>query len=47
MEAELKQVIYVSEKTDFSDSSLTKIFDSSGKNNPEKGLTKSLTQVIF
>ena len=42
MQAELKQVIYVSEKTDFSDSSLTKIFDTSEKNNPGKGITGCL-----
>ncbi len=42
MQAELKQVIYVSEKTDFSDHSLTKIFDTSEKNNPEKGITGCL-----
>ena len=42
MQAELKQVIYVSEKTDSSDSSLTKIFDISKKNNPEKGISGCL-----
>ena len=42
MQAELKQVIYVSEKTDSSDSSLTKIFDISEKNNPEKGISGCL-----
>ena len=42
MQAELKQVIYVSEKTDFSDNSLTNIFDTSEKNNPEKGITGCL-----
>ena len=36
MQAELKQVIYVSERTDLSDDSLTNIFDTSHKNNPEK-----------
>ena len=42
MEAELKQVIYVSERADFSDSSLTSIFDTSQRNNPEKGITGCL-----
>ena len=42
MQAELKQVIYVSERTDFSDNSLTNIFDTSQKNNPEKGITGCL-----
>ena len=42
MQVELKQVIYVSEKTDSSDSSLTKIFDVSEKNNPEKGISGCL-----
>ena len=42
MQAELKQVIYVSEKTESSDSSLTKIFDISEKNNPEKDITGCL-----
>ena len=42
MQAELKQVIYVSEKTDSSDSNLTKIFDISEKNNPEKGISGCL-----
>ena len=42
MQAELKQVIYVSEKTDFSDHCLTKIFDTSEKNNPEKDITGCL-----
>jgi hypothetical protein len=31
MSAELKQVIYVSKKTDFSDHTLTNIFDTSAK----------------
>ena len=35
MQAELRQVIYVSERTDLSDDSLTNIFDTSHKNNPE------------
>ena len=42
MEAQLKQVIYVSERTDFSANSLTNIFDTSQKNNPEKGITGCL-----
>ena len=42
MQAELKHVIYVSEKTDFSENSLTNIFDTSEKNNPEKGITGCL-----
>ena len=42
MRVELKQVIYVSERTDFSDNSLTRIFDSSQRNNPEKGITGCL-----
>ena len=42
MQEELKQVIYVSEKTDLSDNVLTNIFDISNKNNPEKGITGCL-----
>jgi hypothetical protein len=42
MRMELKQIIYVSEKTDFSDSSLTNIFDAAQKKNPEKGITGCL-----
>jgi hypothetical protein len=42
MSAELKQVIYVSKKTDFSDHILTSIFDTSAKNNPEKGISGCL-----
>ena len=42
MQAELKQVIYVSERRDFSHDSLTNIFDASQKNNPEKGITGCL-----
>ena len=42
MQAELKQVIYISEKTDFSDHCLTKIFDTSEKKNPEKGISGCL-----
>ena len=37
MQAELKQVIYVSEKTDFSENSLTNIFDTSEKKQSRKG----------
>ena len=42
MQAKLKQVIYVSERTDLSDDGLTNIFDTSHKNNPEKGITGCL-----
>ncbi len=42
MQAELKQVIYVSERTEFSNNSLTNIFDTSQQNNPEKGITGCL-----
>ncbi len=42
MQAELKQVIYVSERTDLSNDNLTNIFDTSNKNNPEKGITGCL-----
>ena len=42
MQEELKQVIYVSERTDFSDKSLTNIFDISQKNNSGKGITGCL-----
>ena len=42
MQEELKQVIYVSERTDLSEDSLTNIFDTSHKNNPEKGITGCL-----
>ena len=42
MQAQLKQVIYVSERTDFSANSLTNIFDTSQKNNPEEGITGCL-----
>ena len=42
MQTELKQVIYVSERTEFSDDSLTNIFDTSQKNNPTKGITGCL-----
>ena len=36
MQVEIKQVIYVSERTDLSDANLTNIFDTSHKNNPKK-----------
>ena len=42
MQTELKQVIYVSERTDLSEESLTNIFDTSNKNNPEKNITGCL-----
>ena len=42
MQAELKQVIYVSEKTVLSDESLTSIFDTSQKNNPASDITGCL-----
>ena len=42
MQTELKQVIYVSERTDLSEESLTNIFDTSNKNNPEKSITGCL-----
>jgi hypothetical protein len=42
MHAELKQVIYVSERTDLSDDSLTNIFDTSHRNNPERSITGCL-----
>ena len=42
MRVELKQVIYVSEKTDLSDDSLTSIFDTSQRNNPERNITGCL-----
>ena len=42
MQVELRQVIYVSERTDLSDGNLTNIFDTSHKNNPEKGITGCL-----
>lgn len=42
MQVELKQVIYISEKTDLSDDSLTSIFDTSQRNNPEKNITGCL-----
>ena len=42
MQVEIKQVIYVSERTDLSDANLTNIFDTSHKNNPKKGITGCL-----
>ncbi|MDC0476682.1 BLUF domain-containing protein [Alphaproteobacteria bacterium] len=42
MQVDLKRVIYVSEKTDFSDASLANIIASSTKNNPETGVTGCL-----
>ena len=42
MQIKLKQVIYVSEKTNFSDDVLTDIFDTSQKNNKENGVTGCL-----
>ena len=42
MQTRLKQVIYVSEKTDTSSDSLTDIYDISQKNNSESGITGCL-----
>ena len=42
MQSELKRVIYVSEKTDVSDSTLKDIIASSKKNNPEEDVTGCL-----
>ena len=42
MHEAVKQFIYVSERTDLSEGSLTNIFDTSHKNNPEKGITGCL-----
>ena len=42
MQAELKRVVYVSEKTDVSDTTLKDIIASSQKNNPEEGITGCL-----
>ena len=42
METRLKQVIYVSEKTDTSSNSLTDIYDISQKNNSESGISGCL-----
>ena len=42
MKTELKRVIYVSEKTDLSESCLQKVINSSEKNNPEENVTGCL-----
>ena len=42
MQSELKRVVYVSEKTDVSDTTLKDIIASSKKNNPEEGVTGCL-----
>ena len=42
MQTRLKQVIYVSQKTDTSSNSLTDIFDISQKNNSESGISGCL-----
>ena len=42
MQSQLKRVVYVSEKTDFSDTTLKDIIVSSKKNNPEEGVTGCL-----
>ena len=42
MQAELKRVVYVSEKTDVSDTTLSDIIASSKKNNPEEDVTGCL-----
>ena len=42
MQTRLKQVIYVSEKTDTSSDSLTNIYDISQKNNSESGISGCL-----
>ena len=42
MQVDLKRVIYVSEKTNTSDASLTQIIDASTKNNLETGVTGCL-----
>ena len=42
MQTRLKQVIYVSEKTDTSSNSLTDIYDISQKNNSESGISGCL-----
>ena len=39
MQSQLKRVVYVSEKTDTSDTILKDIIASSQKNNPEAGVT--------
>ena len=42
MQSQLKRVVYVSEKTDASDTTLKDIIASSKKNNPEEGVTGCL-----
>ena len=42
MQSQLKRVVYVSEKTDASDTTLRDIIASSQKNNPEEGVTGCL-----
>jgi len=42
MQSQLKRVVYVSEKTDVSDTTLKDIIASSQKNNPEEGVTGCL-----
>ena len=42
MQSELKRVVYVSEKTDVSDTTLKDIIASSKKNNPEEDITGCL-----
>ena len=42
MQSQLKRVVYVSEKTDVSDTTLKDIIASSKKNNPEEGVTGCL-----
>ena len=42
MQSQLKRVVYVSEKTDFSDASLAHIIASSTKNNPKTNVTGCL-----
>jgi hypothetical protein len=42
MQSQLKRVVYVSEKTDASDTNLKDIIASSQKNNPEEGVTGCL-----
>ena len=42
MQSQLKRVVYVSEKTDASDTALKDIIASSQKNNPEEGVTGCL-----
>ena len=42
MQSQLKRVVYVSEKTDASDTTLRGIIASSQKNNPEEGVTGCL-----